>query len=131
MPEDGYYAHDIIDIATDMKNEFGDKYLHVSAEEAVDFFKTEGCKRELEKIKTQIQTEKLEYSRWLREEARDELVQCVNNILSARNLSCYLIEPIFAELYSQIKVSAQNELAQARAQMQSIKQTQESKEGAE
>lgn len=31
-------------------------------------------KRELEKVKVQIQTEKLEYSRWLREEARDELI---------------------------------------------------------
>lgn len=31
-------------------------------------------KRELQKLKTQIQTEKLEYNRWLREEARDELI---------------------------------------------------------
>lgn len=31
-------------------------------------------KRELEKVKAQVQTEKLEYSRWLREEARDELI---------------------------------------------------------
>lgn len=31
-------------------------------------------KREIQKVKTQIQTEKLEYSRWLREEARDELI---------------------------------------------------------
>lgn len=31
-------------------------------------------KRELQKLKAQIQTEKLEYNRWLREEARDELI---------------------------------------------------------
>lgn len=31
-------------------------------------------KRELEKLKKQIQTEKLEYNKWLREEARDELI---------------------------------------------------------
>lgn len=31
-------------------------------------------KRELEKLKKQIQTEKIEYNRWLREEARDELI---------------------------------------------------------
>lgn len=31
-------------------------------------------KRELEKEKIKVQTEKLEYSRWLREEARDELI---------------------------------------------------------
>ena len=31
-------------------------------------------KRELQKLKLQLQTEKLEYNRWLREEARDELI---------------------------------------------------------
>jgi predicted phosphodiesterase len=31
-------------------------------------------KRKLQKLKVQIQTEKLEYNRWLREEARDELI---------------------------------------------------------
>lgn len=31
-------------------------------------------KRELEKAKAKVQTEKLEYSRWIREEARDELI---------------------------------------------------------
>ena len=31
-------------------------------------------KRELEKLKVKVQTEKLEYNRWLREEARDELI---------------------------------------------------------
>ena len=31
-------------------------------------------KRELEKLKIKVQTEKLEYNRWLREEARDELI---------------------------------------------------------
>ena len=36
--------------------------------------KLQSEKRELQKAKVQIQTEKLEYSRWLREEARDELI---------------------------------------------------------
>ena len=31
-------------------------------------------KRELEKAKVKLQTEKLEYARWIREEARDELI---------------------------------------------------------
>lgn len=51
------------------------------------------------------------------DEAKQELVQCVNNILDKHRLQCYLIEPMFAELYSQIKANAQHELAQARAQM--------------
>lgn len=52
------------------------------------------------------------------DEAKQELIQCVNDILVRHRLSCYLIEPMFAELYAQIKASAQNELAQARAQIE-------------
>lgn len=51
------------------------------------------------------------------DEAKRELTQCVNDILQKHGLNCYLIEPMFAELYSQIKACAQNELAQARAQI--------------
>jgi hypothetical protein len=50
------------------------------------------------------------------EEAKEELICCVNDILKKHNLNCYLIEPTFAELYAQVKAGARNELAQARAQ---------------
>ena len=53
------------------------------------------------------------------EEARQELIQCVNNILH-RGLGCYFIEPMFAEVYRQIKANAQNEVAQAREQFNTI-----------
>ena len=36
--------------------------------------KLQAEKREIQKVKVQVQTEKLEYHRWLREEARDELI---------------------------------------------------------
>ena len=55
------------------------------------------------------------------DEAKQELVQCVNEILMRHKLSCYLIEPMFAELYSQIQASARNELAQARASEAQVK----------
>ena len=51
------------------------------------------------------------------DDAKRELVQCVNNILQKHGLNCYLIEPVFAELYANVKATAQGELAQARAQM--------------
>ena len=46
-------------------------------------------RRELEKAKIKIQTEKLEYSKWLREEARDELIMehIVNAIQTLEPLS--------------------------------------------
>ena len=52
------------------------------------------------------------------DEAKRELIQCVNDILQRHGLNCYLIEPMFAELYTQIKASAQNELARAREEIQ-------------
>ena len=51
------------------------------------------------------------------EEAKIELMQCVNDILQRHGLNCYLFEPTFADMYSQIKIGAQNELVQAKAQM--------------
>ena len=36
--------------------------------------KLQNEKREIQKVKVQVQTEKTEYARWLREEARDELI---------------------------------------------------------
>lgn len=50
------------------------------------------------------------------DEAKQELVQCVNDVLRKHGLNCYLIEPMFAELHAQIQASARNEIAQARAE---------------
>lgn len=54
------------------------------------------------------------------DEAKHELVQCVNDILQRHKLSCYLIEPVFSDLYAEVKASAQRELAQARAQFAEV-----------
>ena len=55
------------------------------------------------------------------EEAKQELMQCVNDIMQKHGLNCYLLEPTFADLYAQVRATAQNELAQARAQMEAAK----------
>lgn len=49
------------------------------------------------------------------DEAKQELIQCVNDIMQRHGLNCYLMEPTFAELYAEMKAVAQRELAQARA----------------
>lgn len=49
------------------------------------------------------------------DEAKRELIQCVNDILQKHGLNCYLMEPTFAEMYAEMKAEAQRELAQARA----------------
>lgn len=40
----------------------------------------------------------------------------MNDILQKHGLNCYLIEPIFADLYTEIKMTAQRELVQAKIQ---------------
>lgn len=62
------------------------------------------------------------------EDAKQELVQCVNNIMQKYQLPCYFLAPIFDELNSQIKASAQNELSMARAQVAEHNAMQISKE---
>lgn len=55
-----------------------DKMLAANQSKFVDsdtqLMEIEVQKRELEKAKVKLQTEKLEYARWIREEARDELI---------------------------------------------------------
>lgn len=48
------------------------------------------------------------------DDAKQELIGCVNNIMQTYGLSPYLVEPMFEDIYVQIKSGAQNELAQAR-----------------
>ena len=57
------------------------------------------------------------------EDAKQELIQCVNSIMSNHGLPCYLIEPMFGEIYSKIKASAQHELELARQHESQSKQT--------
>lgn len=59
------------------------------------------------------------------EEAKQELAQCVNDVTQKYGLNCYLIEPSFADLYAQVKMIAQQELAQAREQVKAQKAAQE------
>lgn len=62
--------------------------------------------RELEKAKIKLQTEKLEYNRWLREEARDELIceKICNEI--RKNNSLVTPEPIVVDKYNRSAVLA-------------------------
>lgn len=55
------------------------------------------------------------------DEAKQELVQCVNEIMQRHGLNCYLMEPMFSELYAEMRTGAQRELAQAKARQGAAK----------
>lgn len=59
------------------------------------------------------------------EEAKQELIQSVNDTIRRHGLNYYLMEPTFADLYAEVRATAQRELAQARAQEAARKQAEE------
>lgn len=68
MPEDGYYGPDVIAIAEKMAKIYGDQYLEEN-EDAISFFKKEGIKFELEKLKEDLNFFRVEFDVWSSEQA--------------------------------------------------------------
>ena len=67
MPQDGYHAKDIYDLAGIIKNDVGDKYVNVPYEECRDFFKEFGTKLELEKLKSDLELYRVSFDVWTSE----------------------------------------------------------------
>lgn len=67
LPEDGYHGPDIIEIANDVKEAEGDKWLSAPEEEWVPYFKELGIKLELERIKEDLNTFGVEMDSWVSE----------------------------------------------------------------
>jgi len=67
MPEDGYFAQDIVEMARELKNEFGDKYLNMDKEAAIIELMEEGCKRELAKIREDLELFRVDFDVWFSE----------------------------------------------------------------
>ena len=59
LPEDGYYGQDVINIAKQIYDEIGDKAL--TFDDPVGYFKVEGTRRELEKIKDVLKDFRVEH----------------------------------------------------------------------
>ena len=67
MPEDGYHAKDIYDIAETIKNEVNDKYLNVDYKDCATYFKEYGTKFELTKLKDDLALFRVEFDVWTSE----------------------------------------------------------------
>ena len=68
LPEDGYHGVDVIEIAKEIKEQDGDKWLHVSEEEAIEAFKELGKKKELDRIKADLAYYNCEFDSWVSEQ---------------------------------------------------------------
>lgn len=68
LPEDGYYGQDIIDIATEIKDKYQDKYLNDESVEAFNFFKKYSVEFEVNKLKKDLKDFNCEFDVWTSEQ---------------------------------------------------------------
>ena len=68
LPEDGYHGPDVIEIAKEIKEKDGDKWLKMSADEAINEFKELGKAYELERIKKDLNYYGCEFDSWISEQ---------------------------------------------------------------
>ena len=68
LPEDGYHGQDVIDISKIVASEQGDKWLN-QPEGWLEFFKTEGKRLELEKIKRDLNYYRVGFDSWISEQS--------------------------------------------------------------
>lgn len=67
LPEDGYHAQDIIDIAKDIAAEDGDKWLNADVEERNQYFRDQGVQRELKRIEEDLALYRVHMDSWCHE----------------------------------------------------------------
>lgn len=86
VPEDGYRGEYLVDIARDLLNEVGDRYLEIDEGEALPVFREVACGRILGGIRKDLETFQVRIDRWFREGSLHEngSVAAVLNALRAR-----------------------------------------------
>jgi len=67
LPEEGYHAQDIIDIAHEIAKTDGDKWLNADPKVRLDYFKDKGIDLELAKIERDLKNFRVEFDSWVHE----------------------------------------------------------------
>ena len=67
LPEDGYHAEDVKEIAFKIAEEEGDKWLEADPKERLEYFMTTGKTKELEKIDKDLKLFKVDIESWIHE----------------------------------------------------------------
>jgi len=67
IPDNGYHAQDIVDIAKKIAEKDGDKWLNADPKERLEYFKTTGKKLELQKIKEDLENFRVVFDSWMPE----------------------------------------------------------------
>lgn len=67
IPEDGYRGKDVQTFGYELKERDGDKWVHVTKEERLKYFRQYGLKRELDKIKHDLHAFGVTFDNWFSE----------------------------------------------------------------
>lgn len=86
----GYHGQDIKDIAVKIKEEVGDKYLNADHDEMIAFFRKEGTKFELQKIKDILAEFRVHHDVWFSETSLYEENKVVPTIEKLKRKRIYL-----------------------------------------
>jgi len=84
LPEDGYHGQDVKNIALDIKNVDGDKWLKVSDEERLAYFKAEGKRLEMERIRKDLEHYRCVFDSWISEQKlvdEDRVTKAINKMI--------------------------------------------------
>ena len=68
LPDDGYHGADVKNIALKIKEADGDKWLHEDREKALEYFKSEGYRLEMERIRTDLEFYRCKFDSWISEQ---------------------------------------------------------------
>lgn len=67
MPKDGYYGEDIIEFGQTLAKEYGDRFVDADEEKRRAFFREYGLKKELDKIKEDLERFRVRFDHWFSE----------------------------------------------------------------
>lgn len=67
LPEDGYYGNDIVEIARELAEKEGDRFVKMDENERLDFFRQYGLEKEIEKIKQDLNDYRVTFDEWYSE----------------------------------------------------------------
>ncbi len=68
LPEDGYHGEDVKKIGIELAKEYGDKWIHVDHDDALKFFKAEGYRLEMKRIRDDLEYYRCEFDSWISEQ---------------------------------------------------------------
>ena len=85
LPDDGYHGKDVINIALQIKEQDGDKWLNIDRDKALAYFKKEGERLEMERIRKDLEYYRCEFDSWISEAklvAEDRVNKAIDRMVS-------------------------------------------------